>query len=56
MERTFKILMEILNKTIKILNMNGYQIRNPIAEEFYITEIYFDKETSELYFKTVKEK
>ena len=52
---SFKILMEILNSTLKILNSKGYRIRDPLNKEFYINDIYYDNENDELYFHAISD-
>jgi len=52
---SFKILMEILNSTLQILNSKGYHIRDPLDKGYYIHSIYYDPENDELYFKAKEE-
>lgn len=53
--KSFEILMNILNSILEILNKNGWFIRDPLNKDWYISEIYYDKENDELYFKAKEE-
>lgn len=53
--KSFEILMDILNTILNILNKNSWFIRDSLNEEHYISKIYYDPESDELYFDTEEE-
>lgn len=56
MDKNFKVLLDILNDTIAVLNNNNRAIFDYDNTEFYISEIVYDSETDKIYFKTEEEK
>ncbi len=49
MTDSFVILMDVINSALKVLNSNGYFLRDSENEKFYIESVYYDPEDDELY-------
>lgn len=46
----FKILMEIVNAILAILNENGYKIYDAENTEYFISKVRYDKEDDKIKF------
>lgn len=51
MDKNLKIILDIINSNLKVLNNYGYEIWDKENKEFYINEIKYSAEDDKLYFK-----
>lgn len=54
--KAFRLIIQLINQQISLLNSNGYKIYDADNQEFFISRIRYDKEEDKIKFDTEEDK